>query len=201
MHIREKAAWGCLAALGLFVVATMSGVVSGGPLDPAGSPAPTMKTLDDIPGSWSRELVANNGASGPNPPAGCNSSRFQCVFGNQAVHDRETGLVWMRQVQTNTNPWNGLCNSEYAGGRSGFHLPTKAELETLVDTQTVTPPWLPVGHPFLDVSPSAYYWTASSYDDANAVVMNFSGGAGIGPRTLGEFRVWCVRGGPGVENR
>lgn len=40
-HIREKLAWGLFAALGLFVVASMTGVVSGGPLDPPGPPAST----------------------------------------------------------------------------------------------------------------------------------------------------------------
>jgi hypothetical protein len=40
-NIREKLAWGLLAALGLFVVASMTGVVSGGPLDPTNPPGPT----------------------------------------------------------------------------------------------------------------------------------------------------------------
>lgn len=41
LPIREKLAWGLLAALGLFVVASVTGVVSGGPLDPTNPPGPT----------------------------------------------------------------------------------------------------------------------------------------------------------------
>ena len=40
-NIREKLAWGLLATLGLFVVASLTGVVSGGPLDPPGPPGST----------------------------------------------------------------------------------------------------------------------------------------------------------------
>jgi len=101
-NMREKIAWALAATLGLLVVAALSGVIDAGPLDPPGAPAPTGKTLEEIPGSWSRTLPANDGSPGgpfPTPPAGCNSTRFQCVFENQAVLDRETGLVWERSPQ------------------------------------------------------------------------------------------------------
>ena len=86
-NIINRAGWLVAGVLALFVVAAMTGVVSGGPLDPPGAPAPTQKTLDEIPGSWSRALSATGG---------CTSERFQCVLGDVAVLDRETGLVWER---------------------------------------------------------------------------------------------------------
>lgn len=39
--IREKVAWAIAGVLALFVVVSMTGVVSGGPLDPPGPPAPS----------------------------------------------------------------------------------------------------------------------------------------------------------------
>ena len=53
-----RAGWLVAGVLALFVVAAMTGIVSGGPLDPPGAPAPTQKTLDEVPGSWSRALSA-----------------------------------------------------------------------------------------------------------------------------------------------
>ena len=84
MRMRERAAWVVAGALGLFVLAAMSGVVSGGSLEPPGPVGSTMKTLEQIPGSWSRQL----GALGPDI---CDTPRFECVLGGFAIHDRETG--------------------------------------------------------------------------------------------------------------
>lgn len=51
-RIREKVAWGCAAALGLFVVASVTGVVSGGPsihrarpVQPTGCVRPTLRSI------------------------------------------------------------------------------------------------------------------------------------------------------------
>ncbi len=45
----HKAGWGVAGALALLVVAALTGIVHGGPLDPpAGVPAPTMKTLQQV---------------------------------------------------------------------------------------------------------------------------------------------------------
>jgi hypothetical protein len=73
MRTREKLSWGLLAALGLFVVAAMAGVATSGPLDPPGPVGSTMKTLEEIPGSWSRHLSS----SGADP---CDTQRFRCVL-------------------------------------------------------------------------------------------------------------------------
>ncbi len=44
----NRIGWILAAALALFMIATFAGVVRGGPLDPSGAPAPTMKTLHDV---------------------------------------------------------------------------------------------------------------------------------------------------------
>ena len=47
-HLMNKAGWAVAAALGLLVVAALSGVIDAGPLDPPGAPAPTQKTLQEV---------------------------------------------------------------------------------------------------------------------------------------------------------
>jgi hypothetical protein len=46
VKMRERLAWALLAALGLAVVASLTGVVRGGPLDPPGAPAPTLPQVE-----------------------------------------------------------------------------------------------------------------------------------------------------------
>jgi hypothetical protein len=54
--------------------------VQAGSLEPAGPPASTMKTLDEVPPTWSQTLPT--------------AVRFVAVLGGAAILDRETGLVW-----------------------------------------------------------------------------------------------------------
>lgn len=199
-----------IGALLLGFVALLAGSLDAGPLDPDGPPASTMKSLDEIPGSWSRTLPANDGAAGPNPPAGCDSSRFDCLeeFFNDLVLDRETGLVWVRDAVADvaSASWAqtrfGCVTTRYEGAngyRMGFRMPTVEELHTLVQ-HFVTPP-LPPGHPFV-VSTTNYYWTATSTSSTTASAYRFDGSTG----TLVEeadksnlYLQWCVRGGFGYD--
>jgi hypothetical protein len=130
-------------------------------------------------------------------------------WNNEAVLDRETGLIWQRTPSNFLTSWdqavNQLCRFVVAtGGRKGWRLPTAEELETLVDP-TQQNPALPAGHPFLGVmfSFGQSYWAANSITTTDtgqilAAIVSFS-------PTLGEFIgvigttqfVWCVRGGSG----
>jgi len=133
------------------------------------------------------------------------ASRFIILsdWGNAAVLDKETGLVWERSPSTSKFSWAyGIqhCITLTVGNRRGWRLPTIHELATLADTSVAvgSATILPSGHPFMNVQ-SSFYWsitpsvTASGYNYVMSLGNGFIGnpefGAGI-PQTF----VWCVRG-------
>ena len=193
--MRERIAWGLVAALGVAVLATFAGVVRGGPLDPTDTPGPTYRTLGDIPPSWHANLSASGG---------CASARFTCVLGDAAVLDNETGLVW-DEVPDGQRTWaaaSDYCYSTNIAGKAGWRLPTVEELRSLVDPTAPAPPKLPVGHPFSadDIIATSidFYWTAttSNASTANAYVLTFFSGNVNGTKAKSESHyTWCVRGG------
>jgi uncharacterized protein DUF1566 len=132
--------------------------------------------------------------------------RFICLtdWNNEAVLDRETGLVWQRapvQQEVHSN-WSDAvfeCYNANIGGRGGWRLPAPEELMSLVDFGQSNPA-LPLGHPFQGVSNQSYS-TASVFQNDTATtagrVVVFKVGPGqtdtglmVDPRG-----VWCVRGG------
>jgi len=89
--------------------------------------------------------------------------------GGAGVLDHNTGLVWLKQGtwSAEKNWWNTVsyCTSLYVGGVTGWRLPTKDELLSLVDKSVAGSPKLPAGHPFLNVA-ALYYWSSTAdYSD------------------------------------
>jgi hypothetical protein len=191
-------------------------------LEPTGPPGPTMKTLDEIPPTWSQVLPANDGADP------CNSSRFQCVLPTAtnptgvAVLDKETGLVWQREpwglISTTFNEnWadaSSGCHALVLGGRMGWRLPTVEELLSLVDRTGQAGQYLPAGHPFTQISTTDGYWTATARGGRADVVFGgitfVTGCSGcVGFREYFAYDVdqtllrhaWCVRGGQGYDRQ
>ncbi len=128
-------------------------------------------------------------------------SRFQVLkqFNNEAVLDKETGLVWEQSPLTITDTWPSIrfeCQSRTVGGRKGWRMPSMHELASLVDPSNAFLA-LPTGHPFSNVLPS-FYWTATSSADFirdHAWVASFADGlVGTTLKTTVNG-VWCVRGG------
>lgn len=166
-------------------------------VDGSSIPVPTMKTLDQIPPTWSIKLPA--------------SERFVVLadFNNEAVLDKETGLVWEKEPSI-FDPLNTLrgnfyqciydCISKEVGGRKGWHLPSVEQLLSLFDSTQLIPlaPALPAGHPFINVQDA--YWTISTSPNGadRAYVVHLNVGV---PNSLNMFKSteryphWCVRGG------
>lgn len=146
------------------------------------------------------------------------STRFVVLsdWNNEAVLDRETGLVWEKAPLrpfpgTPTLPpdsglrdWDSAldrCTTMAVGGRMGWRLPSIHELQSLIDPSMITSPGpgLPAGHPFFGVQ-EGYYWSATTFRDPDEVFI-MHGRTGHVGRTLNiaEHYVWCVRGGSGAD--
>jgi hypothetical protein len=160
-------------------------------------PDGTVQTTASAP-TWHQILPANDGEAD-----GCNSSRFKCVMNDEAVLDKETGLVWERSPDMTERDWFAAithCYRRELANRKGLRLPTIEELASLVD-EDEGPPTLPAGHPFINVR-SQPYWsstTSTHTTPAGAWGVGFGfGDVGTNGKT-GTGYVWCVRGGQGHD--
>jgi hypothetical protein len=127
-----------LAIITVFISAAflLPKLIGAGELEPSAPPGPTMKTLDEIPPTWSQILPADE--------------RFELVMGEAAVLDKETGLVWAADANLfGKKTWDEAiyyCADQVdLGGRKGWRLPTREELASLLDASE-TEPALPLGY-------------------------------------------------------
>ena len=180
----------------------LPGLVGAGEIEPpaeavdgSGNPVSTMKTLDQIPPTWSQKLQCDGTAC----------PRFELVLDGWAVLDKETGLVWEKSLGPATVDWGTAINNCYnkgVGGRKGFRLPTIEELASLVVPQAN--PALPSGHPFENVNLLKYYWSSTTdwvQPPLFAFSVRFSDGDVCGSNKVFNniCCVWCVRGGHGHD--
>ncbi len=127
------------------------------------------------------------------------AERFVLVMNNnEAVLDKETGLVWERSTSATSYVWEDAishCADVVIGGRKGWRLPAIEELATLVDPAR-SDPALPSGHPFTNVQLSAY-WSSTRYTSLTDYAWNvfFSNGVVGAPFNGIDYYVRCVRGG------
>ena len=178
-----------LAVMVVFVAAGLffPGMIGAGDLEPSAAPGPTMKTLDQIPPTWSQILPA--------------AERFELVMGDEAVLDKETGLVWARNANlfNGTRTWQqaiNYCRNLSIADRKGWRLPTVEELSSLVDS-TQTNPSLPDGYvSFFDNVQSFFYWSSTTYegDSTYAWLVDMTTGNVHYYDKTGYDYVWPVRG-------
>jgi hypothetical protein len=140
--------------------------------------------------SWDQKLTTN---------------RFVILanWNNEAVLDRETGLVWQKIPASGGTTYAVAvqrCLEATTGNRAGWRLPTAAELRSLVDgTQNIV-----AGAPFsnvtLDEPGSTFgYWTTTPTPASHIIVTFYAGGTfpnGIvdAPPAYPQGYRWCVRG-------
>ena len=151
----------------------------------------------------SKTLPANDGKSD-----GCDSSRFKCIMGGEAVLDKQTGLIWARntEILEKRLPWQEavkFCQNVEIGGQKGWRLPTRDELITLLDTSTSAPA-LPEGQPFTKLREFEYggkgdygYWTSTEYEgnSNNAWQVHLNIGRVHDSLKLFDGGIWPVRDG------
>lgn len=138
----------------------MVSIVNAGDIEPPidavnmlGSPAPTMRSLGDIPPAWNKEYNTN-------PRAG--QTRFEPVFDlTGAVYDRNTGLVWWKYDAGNASwkdAWN-LCYTSKRGGVAGWRLPRLEELLSIFTVNSTSGAL--VMTPNIAVAPGYSLWSAT----------------------------------------
>ena len=117
---------------------------------------------------------------------------------NQAVLDRETGLVWERSPDTTATAWalaNNRCHNMVLGNRKGWRLPALQELLSLVDPSVPVPgPTVPSGNPFQNVQ-STFYWSATATLNGNYYQVLFVNSEVFTSAPTFPGNAWCVRGG------
>ncbi len=128
-------------------------------------------------------------------------SRFTILsaFGDAAVRDNETGLVWEKTLETSEVSWSdarAACADKDVGGRKGWRLPSISELASLMDLSMRTGPTLPLGHPFTNVQMDVYWSATTVASNPNSAWVVFFDTAKViyAFKTI-TFHAWCVRGG------
>jgi len=136
---------------------------------------------------------------------------------NEAVLDRETGLVWQRTPLLTLNSDNhgsGSLNCSLAttGGRQGWRLPRLDELMSLADATNSTSfqLHLPAGHPFMGLALNQTFWVSETvpaglspggmyvfFDPGSSVAGAYLNTLSGGNFTRVGAKAWCVRGPAG----
>jgi hypothetical protein len=124
---------------------------------------------------------------------------------DDAVLDKETGLVWERSPATDKKTFEGAIvysTTRVVAQRKGWRLPALEELLSLVDPAAANPT-LPVGHPFVNMQLDYFYWSMSRGIPIAGVPFlvwgyNF-GNADTSSIVAAETQcyTWLVRGGYG----
>lgn len=133
-------------------------------------------------------------------------------FNNEAVLDKETGLIWLKQIRANdfASSYIGSidsCATRFYGGRKGWRLPTYYEVSSLLVPFGSSGGALPPGHPFVFDGPGSVFiptmtnipgstGSVRSYSTSSPQFAFFDGNASKTlsyPANASGF--WCVRGG------
>ncbi len=115
--------------------------------------------------------------------------------GNQTVTDHNSGLIWMKSDDGTGRTWQAAadyCNGLAFAGQSDWRLPTRFELDSIVDYGRVFPAINPVF-----TCQSSFYWSAPPYagDPVYAWGIYFNDGGDHWLDKINKYYVRCVRAG------
>lgn len=145
-----------------------------------------LQSFGDVSRSWSAAL-----------PVG---ERFVVLpaFNNEAVLDRNTGLVWQRSPLPEGRFWASAqyaCLNSRVGGQMGWRMPTISEMTSLVDTSRENPAF-PQGSP-MEIGNHAFFWTSTR----RVHFTDLAWGVNLRYGIVDDYEfslnasTWCVRGG------
>ena len=183
--------WMQSAGIAVLLVIAALALSQAGPLEPSAPPGPTMKTLDEIPPTWSQRIPV--------------AQRFVVVLGTSAVLDKESGLVWERGPGADELDWGTAmqsCWTTSTGGRNGWRLPSFPELTSLSHGLLQLDESAPFDFDCADgrcVNVQTKYWTTSVNRRPEFLgtlfVTGFNGAyVPTADPTIPRPK-WCVRGG------
>ncbi|MCU0665476.1 MAG: DUF1566 domain-containing protein, partial [Myxococcota bacterium] len=140
------------------------------------------------------------------------SRRFESMTrsGDRVVRDNVNNLEWQGCTAglsgadctagaTETYTWIkalAYCEGLSFGGHLDWRLPSRAELQSIVDQRRVNPSIDPAMFP---ATPNDYFWSSSTYVNVTiyAWCVDFYDGGSVDDDLKGlDYRVRCVRGGP-----
>lgn len=115
--------------------------------------------------------------------------------GDQTVTDQNSGLTWMKSDDGTPRPWQdavAYCDGLVFAGLSDWRLPTRFELDSIVDYHRS----FPAINPAFSCQAS-FYWTINPYtgDPAYAWGIYGNDGADHWLDKINRYYVRCVRGG------
>ena len=129
------------------------------------------------------------------------STRFVVLtnFNNEAVLDRETGLVWEQEISATTFTWTEAmshCFFIHTGGKYGWRLPFIEELASLREYSSgVYPPAV-----FTSSTPNPTFdmlWSGTQYPtttELTGYAVRMGSGLPGAPSPDTRLYAWCVRG-------
>jgi hypothetical protein len=123
---------------------------------------------------------------------------------DDAVFDKETGLVWERSPATDRKDFGAAVvysTTRVVARRKGWRLPALEELLSLAIPAN-TNPTLPAGHPFLNIKLDYFYWSMNQgiFTASNPQMWGYNfGNADTSSIVLSQATcyTWLVRGGYG----
>jgi len=126
------------------------------------------------------------------------TGRFTVSGDEATVRDNRTRLVWQRTLSTETRTWSdasnycqGLNTQNFGGYSSGWRLPTRKELISIVDIRAYLPSIDATAFPG---TPSANFWSSSVYaSGSNAWFVFFNDGHIGNSAQSNKYYVRCVR--------